>query len=113
MTKAAYVVLGYGLLIFVGGMIGFAQAHSNGSLIAGSIFSLLLIISAVMLYRKVVIGYFFSVGLTVLLIAFFGYRFFLTHKMMPAGMMCAVSLAVLSTLIFYRLREMNKISVEK
>lgn len=113
MTKAAYVVLAYGLLIFIGGMIGFAQAHSNGSLIAGSIFSLLLILSAVMLHRKMVMGYLFSIGLTVLLIAFFGYRFYLTHKMMPAGMMCAISLAVLSTLIFYRLREMKKISMEK
>ena len=99
MKKSAYVMLAYGLLIIVGGMIGFAKAHSMPSLIAGSTFGILGIISSICMFKNQTWSVYFSMGISALLTVFFAFRFINTAKFMPSGMMCVLSLIVLTFLI--------------
>lgn len=100
MKKSAIIVLIYASLILVGGMIGYAHAHSNASLIAGVTSSILLILSAYAMLKDYYPGYISSLLITASLVAFFFYRFSLSYKFMPSGMMCVISIAVLGTLAY-------------
>lgn len=83
------LILGvYALLLLIGGFIGHYQAGSTASLVTGTIFGLLFFVLA---FQKSKIADYFSMGLTLLLIGFFGYRLALTGKFFPAGFMVLVS----------------------
>lgn len=94
-----WIVMAYGLLVLLGGMIGFATVHSTPSLIMGTIFSVGLIVSSVLMFKGKKNGEISAQLLSAVLAIFFAYRFILTGKMMPAGMMCVLSIIVL-TLVF-------------
>lgn len=94
-----WVVLIYGLLILVGGMIGFAKAHSAPSLIMGISFSIVIFLSAWLMFKGNKLGNTIAMVCSGLLTLFFAYRFFLTEKFMPAGLMVILSLIVLSFLL--------------
>lgn len=88
----------YALLILTGGMIGYLKANSLMSLIMGGSFAVLLLLSAISMIKNQVLGYFSAIILTSALTVFFGYRFFTSWKMMPAGMMLILSVAMLGLL---------------
>lgn len=94
-----WIVLVYGLLLFIGGMIGFAKAHSNSSLVMGTGFSIAIFVSAGLMFKGNKLGNTIAMACSGLLTLFFAYRFFLTGKFMPAGLMCILSLIVLSFLL--------------
>lgn len=98
----ASIVLFYGVLVLVGGIIGHLKAGSRASLIMGSIFAVLLITSAVLMFKKQVQGSAIAMILSVVLAAFFSYRFLLSYHFMPAGMMAVISLIVAVMLILTR-----------
>ena len=94
------VTLGiYGVLLAVGGVIGYVKAGSRASLIAGTI-------SAVAAFAAVGLSIISSQGgtalgmiLAVALFLLFGYRYAVkTRKFMPSGLLAVVSLIVLAVM---------------
>ena len=103
MTKNAIIISCYALFILIGGIIGHLAAQSLASLIASSLFAILLLISSTLMVKgKKRVGYYLATLLTTLLFAFFTYRFFLTLKFMPGGMMACISALLLFYLVFQR-----------
>lgn len=95
-----YLVLIYALIIFAGGIIGYVKAGSMPSIIMGTIFGTLLAGSAIGMLRHRHIGKYAALGLTFALIAFFTYRYMVTGKFMPAGLMSVISSTVALILLF-------------
>lgn len=95
-----YLVIIYALIVFVGGFIGYVKAESTPSLIMGTLFGALLAGSAIGMLRHRHIGKYAALGLTFLLIAFFTYRYMVTGKFMPAGLMSLISSTVALFLLF-------------
>lgn len=105
MKTSAWIVLLYALIILLGGIIGFREAHSLPSLIAGSVSAILLLLCASGMFKKSVLAYTFSIIFIMLLTCFFGYRFMLTSKFMPSGMMLIVSALALIFVLRQRKRK--------
>jgi uncharacterized membrane protein (UPF0136 family) len=83
-------LVGYGVLVLVGGIIGFAKAKSRASLIAGIVFASLLGVAAGLLASGSVVAA-AALGLvcTLALIGRFLPAFVRTKKVMPAGVVVA------------------------
>lgn len=95
MKLNAIVVIVYGLFVLIGGMVGFAKAHSIPSLVMGTAFAVGLVMSGAAMLKGIRWGFVLGCILVVALALFFGYRLVLTKSFMPAGMMCLMSLCVL------------------
>ncbi len=89
----------YALLLIVGGMIGYFTAHSLMSLIMGTSFALMLGFSAWGIQKGCIYSIYSAIGLTALLLAFFMYRYVVTLKFFPGGIMAILSLSLLAILI--------------
>lgn len=107
MKLSACIVLTYALLIFVGGVIGFNQAHSLPSLIAGSLSALLLLACSLGMFKRSVLAYTLAMALILALMLFFSYRFVLTGKIMPAGMMAVISAFCLACIMMRRKKKIK------
>ncbi len=96
---ALYEGLVYGLLLIVGGLVGYSKAQSRPSLIAGSVSGILaLLFSYVGLRGNDLLALFLLAAEAILLSAFFYMRYASSKKFMPSGMMLAVS--VLSLIVY-------------
>jgi uncharacterized membrane protein (UPF0136 family) len=100
MKNSGYTLSIYGLLVLVGGIIGFIKANSVPSLIAGSLFGAALIACGIASFKKNAASIYIGAGLTLLLTGFFAYRFLSSLRLMPAGIMTLLSLAALILLYF-------------
>lgn len=96
------MILIYALIVFLGGIFGYVKAGSVPSLVMGVSFAAILGISAFVLFNGKKYGFYTATTATLLLAIFFLYRFLLTYKIMPAGLMCLISVAVLAILLFKR-----------
>lgn len=96
---AAYVVLVYGVLVIAGGIMGYAKAKSKPSLIAGGLFGIIAIVGALLMLQQNDGGFYISLAASFLLLIFFSRRFGATKKFMPAGLMMALSLITVLTLL--------------
>ncbi|HEX9653226.1 MAG TPA: TMEM14 family protein [bacterium] len=96
---AAYVVLVYGVLVIAGGVMGYAKAKSTPSLISGGLFGVIVIIAALLMLQGNPVGIYVSLAAAFLLLIFFSRRFSTTKKFMPAGLMMALSLITVLTLL--------------
>jgi uncharacterized membrane protein (UPF0136 family) len=94
----SYVVCVYALFILAGGIIGHAHG-STASLVMGVVFGVLLLTAAAGMFAKKKWGVYFALVLTLILDAFFTYRFVATLKFMPPGMLSLVSLGVMLLLV--------------
>ncbi|HEX4840085.1 MAG TPA: TMEM14 family protein, partial [Rhabdochlamydiaceae bacterium] len=96
-----YIVALYGVLIFAGGIIGYLKAGSEASLVMGGISGLLLLISSGGMFSKKYFkkAVFFTLVLTLILDAFFSYRFMTTMKFLPSGLLALVSIGVIIGLV--------------
>lgn len=108
MKQNAIVVVCYALLILVGGIIGHTIANSLASLIASSIFALILLGCAHFINKGNKAAYHAATVITAFLFAFFTYRFFLSYKIAPGGIMAIIS-AILLVYLFMR-RDMKQVS---
>lgn len=98
MKKKALLTFVYGLLIFIGGIFGFTKAGSLASLIMGTGFFLLLLISAIGEYKKSTLAFFSAVILCAILTCFFFWRFMETEHSLKNGILTLISLLVVLTL---------------
>ena len=94
MKFTGIIVTIYGLLVVLGGLIGYLSAESLPSLIAGSVCGALLFAGGLGIYRYSVVAFFSSATISFLLMTFFTVRYFLSFKVMPAGIMSLLSLII-------------------
>ncbi len=95
MKVTATIVFVFGLLIALGGIMGFVKSGSQASLISGSAFGSALLISAYFISKGKIIGQYAALASTFFLDGFFTYRFAKTLHFFPAGFLSLASLAVL------------------
>jgi uncharacterized membrane protein (UPF0136 family) len=100
------IILIYGLLVLVGGIMGYVKANSMPSLIAGGVSGLVLIGSAIAMWRGFyVIGWWIALIVAALLLARFGYAAAANgFKMMPGGLMIILSVIAILALVAGRTR---------
>ncbi len=100
MKQSGFIVLIYGVLVLIGGIIGHYKAASTASLVSGLVFGALLIATSWMIFKNKLIGIYSALIVSFVLDGFFTYRLVLTHKFFPSGMMSLLSLAVIVYLVF-------------
>jgi len=97
MAFGEVVLLGYAALVLAGGVVGYAKAGSKPSLIAGAASAVALLV-AWGWSRSSVGGLWLGAVVALALCVVFGLRLRKTGKMMPAGMMLAISVLALAAL---------------
>lgn len=108
MKNAGWVVLIYSLIVFIGGIFGHLKSASTASLICGIVFGVILFMSAIGMFHNKLFSAYAALISTFLLDAFFSYRFLLTWKFMPAGMMLFISLAALGAMVFFLRKDFDE-----
>lgn len=108
------VVLLYGLILLVGGTIGYTHAGSMASLIAGLLSGFVAIIAATLLEQRHCrpAGTLATIEALILTL-FFSYRFGLSGAFMPSGLMALLSLIVLALLLWQRKQWWRKRALRK
>lgn len=104
MKEKAIIIGCYALLILVGGIIGHLVANSLISLIVSSVIAGMLLICSGLILGGNMPAYHAATFITAFLLAFFTYRFFLTYKIAPGGIMAVISGILLVYLISQRKR---------
>ena len=95
----ALIIFVYAALVIVGGVLGFVQAGSQESLIASVVSGGTLLLAGWAMSRGKIWGLPIALIMVGVLFAFFSMRFFGTHKIMPSGMMMAISFVTLTLLL--------------
>ena len=93
--NAALATLIYGILVGLGGLIGYLKAKSKPSLIAGGVSGVLLIAGAIAGLWEWDRAPVVNLTLAALLLVLFAARFARKKKFMPAGLLAGLSLVVL------------------
>lgn len=99
MSAATIMTFVYGVLAIVGGIIGYAQARSTPSLVAGLITGILLLVAGVAALQAQPWGVWLAIAVTILLLVVFIGRLVKTRKFMPAGLMVTVGVVTVITLL--------------
>ena len=98
MQTAAIIVWVYGALVLIGGVMGWVKARSKPSLISGVVFGAALILTGFWMP----VGRWIAAGLAAALAVVMGVRYAQTKKVMPSGVMTALSAVVLVVLLLVR-----------
>jgi len=101
MKREALIVLIYGVIVALGGVMGFVKAGSQISLIMGLSFGLLLIGSSVTIFKKKFIGAYIACAVSLILGAMFLFRYCNSHNFFPSAFMAIVSALVLLELTLF------------
>lgn len=88
-----------GFTMAVGGVIGFIKAQSLASLFVGGTLGVLLAICGAGIRYNHLISLGLSILITFIFTAFFGYRFYSTQMLFPAGVFFTLSLIVFVILL--------------
>jgi uncharacterized membrane protein (UPF0136 family) len=78
----------YGVMLILGGVMGFLKAHSKMSLITGAVSGLIVLLSCKINSKS---SYLYVSAISLVLAGFFSYRFAHSHAFMPAGLMLILS----------------------
>ena len=81
----------YGILLMVGGVMGYVKAHSKMSLMAGVASGLLVFLSLTLSSKNLKAAYLFIASISLVLAEFFLMRFTSSFQFMPAGLMLLLS----------------------
>lgn len=95
MQTTAIIVWTYGVLMAVGGVIGYLKVHSKASLLSGVGFGLMLLASGYGVWQGSRDSLMVSAVMAALLVAIFAVRLTKTRRFMPAGVLAVLSLAAL------------------
>lgn len=98
MTIGVVLTFCYGLLSIVGGVIGYRQARSQVSLIAGIVTGLLLVLGFILMLQGNPAGMLLAQVVTAVLVLVFISRLVKTRKFMPAGLMVGAGVVTLIAL---------------
>ncbi|MDN3506446.1 MAG: TMEM14 family protein [Simkaniaceae bacterium] len=99
MKTPAWITFIYGIIILLGGFMGYTQAASTTSLIMGLVFGVLLLIAAGGMLKNHLLPAYFGIILILLLDAFFTYRWLFTFQFIPAGLLSIISTIVLIAVV--------------
>ena len=88
---AAFYLIFFGIATIGGGVMGFVKAKSKASLIAGSISGILLVVGGLLARQGNTKGLILGAIVSVLLLGRFGAVFAKSRVMVPAGIMCLLS----------------------
>jgi uncharacterized membrane protein (UPF0136 family) len=98
--RAVHVVLlVYASILAVGGVVGFMKARSKVSLISGVLSALAAVVATGLSLLGYAWGIPLGMTLAIGLFLLFGYRYALSRKYMPSGMLAIVSLVVILLLM--------------
>ena len=90
----------YGVLLALGGLIGYFKAGSRPSLIAGMLSAVAAFAALGLSVGRSQLGVGLGSLLSIVLFVLFGYRYAIkTGKFMPSGMLAVISLVVLGVMI--------------
>lgn len=95
----SYLVLVYGILVAIGGIMGYVKAKSKPSLVAGVICGDVLIGSGILMMKGFPAAVYVALGMAILLTGLFGKRFAQKGAFMPSGLMLLLSLVVTISLV--------------
>ncbi len=90
----AILLIVYGTLVELGGVMGFLKARSKPSLVAGAACGAVLTISGVLVWIGAAAGAYIGFGMTLVLCLIFGLRVAKTKAMVPSGIMLLSSIVV-------------------
>lgn len=99
MKIQAIILLVYGILLFIGGVIGHLKSQSSTSLIVGSICAAIVIAAGIGMLKHQFYAYLLACTSVGAITLFFAYRYWLTGKMMPGGIFTVISFAVFLLLL--------------
>src|SRR5687767_7716936 len=94
----AIVLLVYGLITEVGGVMGYVKAKSKASLVAGMVCGGLLMIAGVLMLAGMAWAFWLGLAMNIVLIVVFWKRYAKTQAVMPAGVMLGISVVVAGVL---------------
>jgi uncharacterized membrane protein (UPF0136 family) len=99
MTLGIVTAFAYGILVLLGGIIGYIKANSKISLISGTFSGLLLILAATAKLQGQYWGLILAAVITAVLVVFFTFRLAKTRKFMPAGLMTILGIIALAVMV--------------
>ena len=98
-SMVAVILAIYALMLIAGGAMGYVRAGSRASLIAGLVSGVIGLIAAVLAAAvKYQWGVELGLCLAAVILLFFGPRFLISKKFMPAGLMSLLSIIVTSAM---------------
>lgn len=93
MQYTAIEIWAYGVLMILGGIVGFIKVHSKASLLSGTGLGLGLLASGYGVWRGSANSLVVAVVIAALLLVLFAVRFAKTRRFMPVGVLAVLSLA--------------------
>jgi uncharacterized membrane protein (UPF0136 family) len=99
MSLGIIAAIAYGILALGGGIMGYAKAKSNASLISGVVSGILLIVGGLALWQGSTWGLVLAAIVTGVLIVVFAIRLVKTRKFMPAGLMMLAGIIALAGML--------------
>ncbi len=91
MNSKSIVILIFAFILVFGGVMGYIKVGSYVSIITALVFACGLITCALLIQQGNSKAYKFAILLTLILLAFFGYRFSQNFQLMPGGLMTLLS----------------------
>jgi uncharacterized membrane protein (UPF0136 family) len=91
--KISILFFAFGIILIIGAIMGYINAHSYISLIAGGSFGIGILIGALLITKRKLLGFYLSFILSVLVAIVFFVRYMRTGATFP-GIMALVSSAV-------------------
>lgn len=95
MTADKIIYIVYGILLIVGGYMGYSKAGSQMSLIMGAVSGVVVLAGTYLVYQSNSAGHWVITATSALLAVMFLMRVIKTQKMMPSGMLLLLSIIVL------------------
>lgn len=95
----AIAAIVYGVLTFVGGIIGYIEAKSTPSLISGVISGILLIAGGILSLNGAAWAEIAALVITVMLVIVFAWRLIKTKRFFPAGLMTAAGVVAIIVML--------------
>jgi uncharacterized membrane protein (UPF0136 family) len=98
-TIARYTLLGYGVVLILGGIMGYAKGRSRVSLLTGSISGVVILGAFAWSLQSPTPALWLGAAMAAILAIGMGARFRKSGKFMPAGMIALLSLVALAVML--------------